>query len=88
MVYGGYFLFVLVLPLVQEKLSYLIAAISVLHREITLTISDSIETVSPVESEKVRVVSFRTTEITEIYRICHELTVEIKFYKTSFGKCY
>ena len=24
----------------------------------------------------------------QIYRICHELTVEIKFYQTSLGKCY
>ena len=27
-------------------------------------------------------------EICKIYRICHELTVEIKFYQTSVEKCY
>ena len=42
-----------------------ISDISVVLREITVTISDSIETVSPVESEIVRVFSLSTTEITE-----------------------
>ena len=37
-------------------------------RETTLTISDSIEAGSPVETEIVRVVSLSTTEITEITR--------------------
>ena len=41
---------------------------SVLLRETTLTILDSIETGSPVETEIVRVVSLSTTEITEITR--------------------
>ena len=43
--------------------------ISVVLRETTLTISDSIETGSPVETEIVRVISLRTTEITEIIRL-------------------
>ena len=38
--------------------------ISIVLRETTLTISDSIETASPVESEIVRLVSIVTTEIT------------------------
>ena len=42
--------------------------VSVVFREITLTISDSIETDSPVESEIVRVVSLRTTERIDIPR--------------------
>ena len=37
-------------------------------RETTLTISDSIETVSPVESEIMRVVSLSTTKMPEITR--------------------
>ena len=41
-----------------------ISDISVVLREITLTISDSIETRSSIESEIVRVVSLRTTGIT------------------------
>ena len=35
-------------------------------RETTFTISDSMETILPVESEKVRVISLSTAEITEI----------------------
>ena len=42
-----------------------ISDISVVLRETTLTISDSIQTGSPVEKEIVRVVSLTTTEITE-----------------------
>ena len=45
-----------------------ISDISIVLRETTLTISGSIETVSPVESERVRVVSLSSTEITEITR--------------------
>ena len=40
-----------------------------MQREITVAITDSIETVSSVESEIVRVVSFSTTEITKITRL-------------------
>ena len=43
-----------------------ISVISVVQRETTLTITDSIETGSPLVSEIVRVVSLSTTEITEI----------------------
>ena len=39
--------------------------ISVVLRETTLTISDSIETSSPIESEIVRVFTLSTTEITD-----------------------
>ena len=42
--------------------------ISVVLRETTLTISDSIETGSPVEPKMVRIVSIGTMEITEITR--------------------
>ena len=45
-----------------------ISDIFVVLRETTLTVSDSIETGSPVETEKVRVISLSTTEITEITR--------------------
>ena len=43
-----------------------ISIISVEPRETTLTFSDFIEKVSPVESERARVVSLITTEITKI----------------------
>ena len=46
-----------------------ISDISVVLRKTTLTILDSIQTDSPVESEIVRVVSLSTTEITEITRL-------------------
>ena len=49
-------------------LNRVISDISVLLRETTHLISDSIDTVSTVESEIVRVVSLGTTEITEITR--------------------
>ena len=42
--------------------------ISMVFRETTLTISDSMETGSPVDCEIVRVISHSTTEITEITR--------------------
>ena len=42
--------------------------ISVVLREVTLTTLDSIGTISPVESEKVRLVSLGTTKITGITR--------------------
>ena len=45
-----------------------ISDISVIQRKTTLTISDSVETGSPVEIEIVRVVSLSTTEITETTR--------------------
>ena len=45
-----------------------ISDIFVVLRETTLTISDSIETGSPVETEMVRVVFRSTKEITEITR--------------------
>ena len=45
-----------------------ISDISVVKREITLTISDTIEIVSPGESEMGTVVSLSTTEISEITR--------------------
>ena len=43
-----------------------ISDISVVVRETTFTISDSIEIASPVEYEIARVISLCTTEITEI----------------------
>ena len=43
-----------------------ISDISVVRRETTLTISDSIETVSQVDTKKVRVVSLTKTEIADI----------------------
>ena len=46
-----------------------ISDISVVLRESTLAISDSIETCSPFESEIVSVVTLSTTEITEITRL-------------------
>ena len=46
-----------------------ISDISILQREATLTILDSIETISPVETEIVRVVSVSTMEITEMTRL-------------------
>ena len=46
-----------------------ITDISVVLKETTLTISDSIETGSPVETKIVRVVSLKTTEIIEITRL-------------------
>ena len=45
-----------------------ISDISVVLRETILTISDSVETGSPVKTEMVKGVSFSTTEITEITR--------------------
>ena len=57
-----------------------ISDISVVLRETTLTISYSIETGSQVETEKVRVVSLSSTEITEI--------TWFKKKKTSSGKGY
>ena len=45
-----------------------ISDISVVLWETTLTVSDSVKTVSPVKSEIVRVVSLSTTEITETTR--------------------
>ena len=47
----------------------LILDISFVLRENTLTFSDSIETLSPVEFVLVRVVSLSTTEVTEITRL-------------------
>ena len=54
-----------------EKRSFnrVISDNSVVLRETTLTISDSVEASSPVESEIVRVGSLGTTEITEITRL-------------------
>ena len=49
-------------------LNRVIVDISNVLWETSLTVSDSIETGSPVESEIVRVVSLSTTEITEITR--------------------
>ena len=46
-----------------------ISDISVVVRENTITISDSIEIGSPGESEMVRMLSRSTTEITEITRL-------------------
>ena len=46
----------------------IISDISVVHMETSLTISDSIETGKPIETEIVKVVFISTTEITEITR--------------------
>ena len=59
-------------PYPEDRIfDHVISDISVLLRETTLSlsISDSLGTVSQVESEKVRVVSLSTTEITEITRL-------------------
>ena len=48
----------------DRTFNHVISDISIVLREATLTISDSIETVSAVESEIMRVVSLSTTEIT------------------------
>ena len=54
----------------EERISNrVISDISVVLRETTLTISDSIETVPPVESEIVRVVYLSTTKISEMTRL-------------------
>ena len=53
----------------DRMLNSIISDISIVQRETTLTISDSIETGSNVETEIVRVVSLSTTEITEITRL-------------------
>ena len=47
---------------------FLVKDIFVVLKETAYTVSDSLDTVSRVESEKVRVVSLCTTEITEITR--------------------
>ena len=52
-----------------NRFNRVILNISVVLGETTLTISDSIETGSPVESEIVKTVSLRTTEITEVIRL-------------------
>ena len=52
----------------NRLLNRVISVISIAPRETTLTISDSIEAGSPVETEEVRVISLGTTEITEITR--------------------
>ena len=49
-------------------LNRVISDISVVLWETTLTVSESTETVSPVESEIVRMVSLSTTEIAETIR--------------------
>ena len=49
--------------------NYVISDISVALGEINPTISDSIETCSPVETEIVSVVSLTTTKITEITQV-------------------
>ena len=52
----------------DRNFNRVISDISVVIREIALTTSYSIETDTPVESEKVRVVSPSATDITEITR--------------------
>ena len=51
--------------IVWEWVNRVISDISVVLKEITLTISVSIEADSPIETETVRVVSLSTMEITE-----------------------
>ena len=63
------YMFVLRYPDLEDRVfNRVISDISVVLGETTLTISDSVETGSPVESEIVRVVSLRTAELTEITR--------------------
>ena len=57
--------------------------------EATLTISDSIKTDSPVESEIVRVISRSTTETTEITRFKKETSnLKLVFYTDSKSLVY
>ena len=71
------------------KTSFLIllfSDISVALRKTILTISDSIETGPPVESEIVRVVSLSTTEITEITRFRRKIIFRAVYLKCSIRK--
>ena len=64
------FIFFLKYPEPENRIfKRVISDISVVLRETTLTISDSIEIVSPVESEIMRVNSLSTTGISEITQL-------------------
>ena len=57
-------------PYTEDRIfDRVISDICVILREATITISDSTETESQVETDKVRVVSLTKTEITEIRRL-------------------
>ena len=62
-----------------QSLNRVISDMSVVLRESTLTISDSIETVSPVEPGIVRVVSVSTTEITQITRLKKKIDLQCPY---------
>ena len=55
-------------PFPEDRIfNRVISDIFVVIRKTTLTLSDFIETVPPVESERPRTLSLSTTEITEIH---------------------
>ena len=65
-----------------------ISDMSVVLRETILTILDSIETGSPLETETARVVSISTTEITEITRFKNTDIQGLDTVKIFFSKRY
>ena len=69
----GLFTVVLQLYVEDRIFNRVVSIISVVRRETTFTALDSIETVSPVESEIVRVAFLSISELTEITRFKKKL---------------
>ena len=70
----SYFNCMLRYPDAEDRIfNRVVSIISVVRRETTFTVLDSIETVSPVESEIVRVAFLSISELTEITRFKKKL---------------